>query len=381
MRVGVDIRALLDRPLTGVGEYTQQLLGALLRDGEEDIYTLFSNSFRGSPELPASWPASRYHLRSTRIPNKLFNLALRLAHRPLLDRQLAPVDLFFAPNLHFLPVSKSLPFVVTVHDLSFLHYKKLLSFRRRLWHRLLELQLLRRADGVIAVSESTAADLQKTLGIPAEKIFVIHSGVTSIEVSSAMCDRVRNTYRLPEHFLLALSTLEPRKNFVTLLDAYAILRSGGARIDLVIAGAPGWSRSALERKLAQHPFRSSIHLLPYVSSEEKHCLYRLADLFLYLSVYEGFGFPPVEAAVQGTPVIAGHHSSLSEIMGKQALLVDVYNAKEVAKAAALLLQDPLLRKRFTIDRSLFLEKFSWQRAAALTRKVFFSVINNHAHRD
>lgn len=382
MRIGVDIRALLDRPLTGVGEYAFQLLDALLRDGHDETYVLFSNSFHETPELPNTWPRDRYTLRTFRIPNKLLNLSLVLTGHPALDRLLSPIDCFFAPNLHFLPLTKKIPFVLTVHDLSFHHYRSLFSFRRRLWHRLLMPErLFARADTLIAVSQATANDLTKTCGIPAEKIAMIHSGIHIVQTTEDAKARARTRYHLPPHFLLSLSTLEPRKNLLTALDAYAQLRANfGYQGGLVIAGAPGWSRGPFHHALASHPYRNDVHVLPYVSSEEKHALYALADVFLYLSVYEGFGFPPLEAALQGTPVVAGHHSSLSEVMDDAAVLVDVHNVADVAHAVAVLLHDAPLRERLASAAARVSARYSWQETAALTRAAFHTSLDRHAHR-
>lgn len=382
MRIGVDIRALLDRPLTGVGEYTYQLLDALLHDGREETYVLFSNSWQRDASVPASWPRDRFELRSFRIPNKLLNLFLVFAHRPALDRLLSPIDCFFAPNLHFIPLSSRIPFVLTVHDLSFLHYRSLFSLRRRLWHRLLRPgQLFGRADTLIAVSQATALDLQRTYQVPAGKIAMIHSGINAVRASEQAKDRVRARYHLPERFLLSLSTLEPRKNLLSVLDAYALLRKDfGYCGGLVIAGAPGWSRGSFHAALASHPFRSDISILSYVAPEEKHALYALADVFLYLSVYEGFGFPPLEAAVQGTPVVAGHHSSLSEVMDDAAVLVDVHNIADIAHAVAAVLKDPGLRERLGSAAKRVCSRYSWQEAAAQTRTAFRTCIETYAHR-
>ncbi|KKW31872.1 MAG: Glycosyl transferase group 1 [Candidatus Uhrbacteria bacterium GW2011_GWA2_52_8d] len=382
MRIGVDIRALLDRPLTGVGEYTFQLLDALLRDGHDDTYVLFSNSFHDRPVLPDAWPRDRFTLRTFRIPNKLLNLSLVLARRPRLDRMLAPIDCFFAPNLHFLPLTRETPFLLTVHDLSFHHYRSLFSLRRRLWHRLLMPErLFARADVLLAVSQATADDLHKTYHIPNEKIAMIHSGIHIVRTSEDAQARVRTQYRLPEHFLLSLSTLEPRKNLLAVLDAYEQLRARfGYRGGLVIAGAPGWSRGAFHRALATHPYRADIQVLPYVAPEEKYALFALADVFLYLSVYEGFGFPPLEAAMQGTPVLAGHHSSLSEVMDDAAILVDVHNIADIAHGVAAVLHDAPLRSRLAAAGARVSARYSWKKTAALTRAAFYASRGSHAHR-
>ncbi len=375
MRIGVDIRPLLDRPLSGVGEYTLRLLSALLQQDNDDTFVFFANAFHGDVVLPKEWPSDRYMVRRFSIPNKLFNGAVRLVRTPKLDRLLGGVDCFFAPNIHFLAVSPATPLVLTVHDLSFFHYPELLSAKRRLWHQLVSpRRLIEESSGVIAVSHATAHDLQRTFRVPGGHLFVVQSGIDPHTVTAEDLGRVRAAHHLPDRFVFSLSTLEPRKNLVTLLDAYTLLRRDfGYDGSLVIAGAQGWSMGQFARIVADHPYRRDIHMLDYITDDDKHALYRLADAFLYLSLFEGFGFPPLEALLQGTPVVAGHHSSITEIVGDAALLVDVHNVREVAAATAQLLEDRSLRKELARSQGDLVQRYSWDRAAAETRDVFTAV--------
>lgn len=380
MRVGVDIRSLLDQPLTGVGEYTLNLLDALAKLPHGGSLVLFANSFRSRPVLPPDLPSHRVTMRHHHWPNKLLNASIAVTGAPALERFTGHVDCFFAPNINFLALHPETPLVLTVHDLSFHYYPSLFSRKRRLWHRLIRPEkLIERAQAIIAVSRSTAEDLKRAYHVPSEKITVVHSGVRTLPVSEADQAAARVRYRLPETFVLALATLEPRKNFLTVLEAFGILRREGFRGHLVIVGAQGWSSGPLEHALARHPDRGAIHVLPYVTEQEKHCLYRQAGAFLYCSLYEGFGFPPLEAALHGTPVITGAHSSLSEVLGKAALLVDVYNARDIATATRLALEEEGIRRTLEAELPRLRDAFRWERAAAETFAVFQRVVDRHAH--
>lgn len=380
MRIGVDIRPLLDQPLTGVGEYTFHVLGALLREAShEDHFVLFASSRMHSFIAPQSWPTERFTLRQFHIPNKLLNVALFAAGKPRLERLVGTVDLLFVPNANFLPRSISVPVVTTAHDLSFLHYPQLFSLRRRMWHRVVRPEnLFKRSAAVIAVSEATRRDVIRSLRIPEQRVTAIPSGIAVHERSAEEQQQAKQRYHMPEQFLFALGTQEPRKNLVTLLEVFALLkREHGYAGDLVIAGGAGWSRKALDQTLARHSYRSAIHVLGFVRQAEKEALYQMADLFLSLSLYEGFGFPPLEAAVLGTPVITGHHSSLSEIMGDTAVLVDVHNVRDIARAATTMLGDPSFRANMQRQRGMLKSRYSWDRAAQQTLQLFHSVVQRN----
>lgn len=381
MKIGVDVRCLLDRPLSGVGEYAEKLLGALLDLPTDDRFVFFASG-RQALSLPREWPQPRYQVRRSNIPNRFLNATFGFLGKPKLEQFVGDLDVFFVPNMNFLPETR-MPIALTIHDLSFLHFPEHFSPRRRLWHRLINPRsLTTRAAGLIAVSQATAEDLRQTLHVPADHVFTVLSGIERVTPQPETLTAVRSRFRLPNHFLFSLGTLEPRKNLVTLLDSFALLkREYGYTGDLVMAGPAGWSRRAFQQALLLHEYREHIHVLGYVAEEEKHCLYRLAELFLYLSIYEGFGFPPLEALAQGTPVVAGHHSSLAETIGEAGLLVDIHDVREVARASAEVLQNPELRKMYSAQGQMVTTRFTWKRAAEQTRNVFATLIRRYAHRD
>lgn len=371
MRIGVDIRPLADRPPSGVGEYTLELLSALLERDDGHTYVLFTCSFRQPPTLPGRWAKEKFRLVSIRVPSKIMNAGFRFLGLPNIEHLTGPLDLFFAPNINFLPTPMRVPFVLTVHDCSFVHFRHLLSWNRRLWHGLVRPeQLMRAAASVLAVSHATADDIRVTYRLPAEKIHTIHSGVRVRKTTDE--GRVAaDALEIPQRFLLSVATLEPRKNLLAVLAAYRILRERnwyhGA---LVLAGMPGWSSGPFHRMLGVHPFRSSIRVLGYVPQDVKDVLLERADCLLFPSVFEGFGFPPLEALMRGTPVVAGHHSSLTELVGDTALLCDVQNVRDIAVAVRAVLDDQGLRERVRRRAHELSRLYSWEHAADATVRVF-----------
>lgn len=329
MRIGIDIRSLLEPQPAGISYYTKNIINTLLEIDKKNQYLLFTNSFR-----------------DTGVPNKLLNFSLRFFHWPKIDELLGGCDVFLCPHLSFLALSKKCRKIVVVHDLSFELYPEFYSLQRRLWHRAIDPRhFIGQADKIIAVSQNTKNDLMEIYKIPEEKIKVIYPGVTQQSAPPAGGQQ--------SNYVLTLSTLEPRKNIETLILAFQ--KAKIADLKLVIAGAAGWKTKNIYRLAANDP---NIVFKGYVSEEEKARLYQGARCFAYLSFYEGFGFPTLEALSYGLPVIASLNSSLPEILGEEALYVDPYNVAEVAEA----LREVIINK-VNPYRGEQIKKFSWQKSA------------------
>ena len=307
-----------------------------------------------------------------RYPNRLFNASQLLAGRPRWDR-LVPADVVFVPNVRLAPVSPAVPLVVTAHDLSFEHFPEFYSTRRRLWHRVMRPRhLMRNADHVIAVSEATKQDVVTHYGIAEQQVSVIHSGLTPPSaIAASQQAATLDRFGLYRRFALFIGTFEPRKNIVSIIEAFSAI-ADQVEHDLVLAGSPGWLTGPIKQALAASPARDRIHYRGLVSDEDKWALYALADLFVYPSFYEGFGFPPLEALVSGTPVITSHNSSLPEIVGKWATLIDPYNVGELALVMKELLHHP--SPITTKIKDEFKKTYSWQRTAKQTLAVLESVV-------
>lgn len=372
MRIGIDIRSLAAGRRTGVEEYTIGLLQELFRIGTEHTYVLFFNAW-GSKEPDLSWTEGypNVSVKRFRIPNKLLNLSLWYFKRPRLDRLLGGVEVFFMPNLNFAAVSRDAKLIVTAHDLSFEFFPEMFSWKQRLWHFAVNFRsLLRRADMIVAVSESTRDDLITRYALPVANIHVIHSGVDErfqpMDRNDLSLLSVKAKYGLPYKFILYLGTLEPRKNLIALLQAFEAFHREAVgeleKYELVLAGRPGWKYATFFQAIDQSPAREWIHQIGYVEDGDKPALYNLASVFVYPSFYEGFGIPPLEALASGVPVIASHSASLPEVIGGAGVLIDPYRPDEILQALRGILSDKqyqaLLRERALV-RS---RTFTWDRA-------------------
>lgn len=364
MRIAIDIRSLIDGRVSGVEEYTTNIIHALQRVGPHHEYHLFYNATRrvALPEFSGST------IHAFRYPNTLFNVAQWGWGWPRWDT-LLPADCFFVPSLRLVPLSARMPLVTTVHDLSFERFPYFFSWRRRLWHGMMRPRhLLHHSDHLIAVSGSTARDIASLYHISRQKITVIYSGVPHVPpvTSPTHIQQVRQRYHLPARFILYFGTLEPRKNIPSTIRAFSAIAH---RIPhhLVIAGARGWLTDAMDAAVANSLVSRRIHLTGFVDPADKMALYALADLFVYPSFYEGFGFPPLEALLAGTPVITSYTSSLPEIVGRWALLVNPADPGELAAVMLEALQHPL-EVTPTIQREIH-ERYSWDKAARATLAV------------
>jgi glycosyltransferase involved in cell wall biosynthesis len=235
-------------------------------------------------------------------------------------RMLGAFDLYHA-TAFVTPVWLRTPSVVTVYDLSFIHYPQVLSAARRLYLRLFTGLACRRARRVITISQSTAQDIARTLGIPAGKIDLAAPGYDpamfhplSVEAIAAF----RRQKGLPERFWLFIGTLEPRKNLLTLLEAYAAL-SPEERLPLIIGGGKGWDYDPIFETVAR--YRLNVQFPGFIASDELPFWYNCAEAFVFPSVFEGFGLPVLEAMACGTPVIVSDASSLPEVAGTAGLCV------------------------------------------------------------
>jgi len=374
MTIGFDIRSLLDKYYSGVSEYTLNLLTELLKQDDKNNYALYYNCGRDlSGRLP-KLSSKQVTTVATRYPNKLFNYFLqKIVRWPKLDQVLklnAKTDVFLAPHINFLSLSSAPKKVLTIHDLSFLRYSEFFSWRKNFWHRLINVpKLVKQFDAIVAVSEHTKMDIVELLGFSAEKIKVIYAGLNP-ELRPVLdikeLDLVRQKYNLPNKFILYLGNIEPRKNISGLITAFNLLKNktGDRDLKLVVAGATGWKIKETFGAWQLSPYSDDIVFLGYVDKPDKAAIYSLARVFAYPSFYEGFGFPPLEAMACGTPVVASCASSLPEVLGSAALLVDPDNAAEIATALEEAITNEPLRQQLALAGLKQAAQFNWSKTAS-----------------
>lgn len=363
-RIAVDLRALVPEA-TGIGVYTRELLLALASGADQPF---------GYLGLAHQEPRGAAALAAAGIPIEVEPAPLGVLWQQLrLPKRLArgDVDLFWSP-LMTLPLQGTVPSVVTIHDLTALLLPETHSWKVR-WSLLPFLEKsLERARRIVAVSEATAHDLRFHFPGCADKVRVVYEGVdpafrpgTFEEVAA-----IRNELSAPQGYLLYVGTLEPRKNLGAVLDAWQLLRREDPETPpLILAGGYGWRSQGLMRRIEKlRP--QGVRALGRVDARQLIRLFQGARLFVYPSLYEGFGLPPLEAMACGVPTVVSNVSSLPEVVGDAGIAVDPLDPGEIAGALQTLLQEPERAARLAERGRERARGFTWQAAARRMEEIF-----------
>lgn len=352
----------------GVGRYIYYLLRAFAERDDETRYTVFCHD-TPPPGDPARGPRTRFVTSRLNTIDPRRRILYEQAALPwLLPRR---VDLLHAP-VNVVPLLSRVPSVVTIHDLTVMVLPdRFLPAKRRYLQAFTRLSV-RVARHVIADSEHTRADVIRLLDVPPERVSAVPLGVVDhfAPPHPDALGAFRARHGLPDHYLLYLGTLEPRKNLVTLLHAYAALRRRGLAWPLVLAGGKGWLYEEIFRCVGELHLADHVIFPGYVSYEEQPLWYGGATIFVYPSTYEGFGLPVLEAMACGAPVITSTSSSLPEAAGDAALLVECHDAQALAGAIEALASDAARRaelRRRGLERAAL---FPWSRTAAETLRAY-----------
>lgn len=374
MKVALDFTPAIQRH-AGIGRYAEELARALVaRDSGDEIRLFYTDPQRRLPAPPLD-TLPRKTLPCSNKPWRMRVLLSSYARVPM-DSLFGDVDVFHATD-HLLPHLRRTRSVFTLYDLSFLTYPETHLSLNRWFLRLMIPLFLSRAGAVISISRHTKADALSYYGLADSKIRVIPLGVDArfhpVADPQALA-AVRARYRLPERFILSVGTIEPRKNLLTLLRAYERLRgTTDLTHRLVLVGRLGWKAEQFLTALARSPLRNEVVLVGPVPEEDLPLVYAAADLFVYPSLYEGFGLPPLEAMACGTPVIASSAASLPEVVGDAGILVDPSSSEELAAAMHRVLSDESLRRALAKKGFERAKLFSWAETARRSRELYEEV--------
>lgn len=372
MRIGIDATALPPQPV-GAGNYIIQLIRALAA-GEFDNQLVIFAQQKGprlinlQPDSSIEWqivedssPGSRLIWEQTVLPSLAQKTKIDLLH-----------------SLHYTkPLRLTCASVVTFHDMTYYLYPQLHTRTRRLVFPTAMRFSAKQADALITVSESTREDAIRLLEIDPERIFTTQLGVdpSFIELNDNDEElKVISKYSLPEKFILYLGTIEPRKNLPVLIKSYKQLADDGTDYKLVLVGKYGWMYQEVLDLIADMDLQDMVCLTGYVSQEDLPVVYNLASLFVYPTIYEGFGLPALEAMACGVPVITTRVASLPEIVGDAGLLIPVNDTAALYKAMNQVLEDTALREKLIHDGLARSKLFSWERTAQLTQQVYKKVL-------
>lgn len=355
MKIAIDIRSAGGNK-AGKGQYTFHLTQSLLELDKDNQYILYSKEkIVGFDHFPNA------ELRQISGPGIFWH------RRVAKDIKAEVVDLFWSPSSYITPifVKKPTRVILTVHDLVAFLYANNHNKKATILERLFLKRAAKRADQIISVSENTKKDLINIFPYAKDKTTVIHCAANSlyqpVEVETLKAF-VEDT-KLPDKFFLAVSTIEPRKNYLNLIRALAQIHKKQPNIHLVIVGKEGWNYQEVYAEIMRYNLSKYIHTLGYLSENSIRNLYNLAQALVFPSFYEGFGMPPLEAMQSGCPVIASNSSSLPEVVGEAAISVDPSQVSELSTAMGKILSDPQLRKKLSSAGIEQAKKFSWKKSA------------------
>lgn len=353
MLIGIDASRAGAAHVTGTEAYSLHLIRALVELETGHKFRLYVNDAPDAGLFPES-----PNIEIRYIPFPRLWTHLRLAVELYRDR----VDALFVPS-HVLPAVFPGPAVVTVHDLGYLHFPQAHPGLDRLYLNLSTRWNARRASVVVADSQVTRQDLIRHYRTRPQKIEVVYPGFdTSLRpvTDPALVDGIRRRYNIDGDYFLYLGTLQPRKNLERLVDAASALNASGRRpAQLVLAGKQGW----LSDPILAHARKQNVILPGYIPENDKAALLSGAAAFVFPSLYEGFGFPVLEAMACGTPVICSSTSSLPEVAGDAALLVDPLDTAGLTGAMQRLLNDDSLRQDLIRRGFANVGRFSWEQCA------------------
>jgi glycosyltransferase involved in cell wall biosynthesis len=376
MHIGIDYTAAV-RQRAGIGRYTRNLVRALSDLDRRNRYTLFVAG-RDADDGLGPWPEN-FRTRTVLLSDRWLSILWQRLRVPLpVQLVTGRLDLFHSPDFVLPPLGRT-PAVLTVHDLSFLRVPHCFVPAFRSYLSRAVPRAVARAECILADSNSTRDDLAELLGVEAERITVLYPGVEArfrpVQEEDVR-EAVRIRYRLPERFVLGLSTLQPRKNFDGLVAAFARvaggqeMRTGTGDVHLVVSGQKGWMYEEALTAAQRSGVADRIHFVGFVEDADLPALYSLASAFAFPSWYEGFGVPVLEAMACGTPVVAADNSSLPEVVGDAGLLVDAADVGGLAHALGRLLADEVLCRRLMrlgLERA---QRFTWERAAEQLLHVY-----------
>jgi len=385
MRIGIDCRTILNPQAgekTGIAHYTYYLVKSLLKLNRLDEFVLFfdhraKNIVKEFLEPNTTIRFFTYSEYKKYLP--FFYSHILTASN--IDRE--KLDVYHSPA-NIVPLRYSGKFCVTIHDLAIYQRPDLFPSRQGFSIKYIVPRSIKSAQKIIAVSESTKNDVEKYFNIAPEKIKVIHEGVDYVKfnpdiASAETLSGVRQKYGIDRDYVLFVGTLEPRKNLIRLLEAYYKLLGNrpeyNKKYQLVLAGGKGWLYDEIFEEVENRGLKNSVVFTDYLPAEDLPALYSNAKVFIYPSIYEGFGLPVLEAMSCGVPVITSNVSSMPEIAGNAAVLVDPLDIDGIASSLEKLLDNEEMRKEYGLAGRRRAENFSWEKCAQETMKLYKEITN------
>jgi glycosyltransferase involved in cell wall biosynthesis len=372
VRIGIDARKLHD---FGIGTYIRNLLRELAKIDTTTEYVLLCN--------PSDVPVASSlgpNFRGVTVRSGNYSISEQLSI-PLVVRR-ERLDVFHAPH-YVLPALTPCPTVVTIHDCIHLMFPEYLSHRAAYAYARASLwTAAHKSDRIVTVSEQSKRDILKFFDVPANKIVVTPNAIDDrfgVDLDEEHVKQTRERYQLSQSYILYVGNIKPHKNLERLIEAFHYVRSQGrSELELLIIGDEISKLQSLRRAVHRHDLHRYVRFHGYVPDKTLAVLYKLASVFVFPSLYEGFGLPPLEAMASGTPVVTSNVSSLPEVVGDAAVLVDPYSAHAIADGILRVLHSAHLRadlRRRGLQRA---QEFSWNRSVRRVREIYEEVAGARA---
>ena len=282
-------------------------------------------------------------------------------------------DLYHSPN-YVLPFYIKTPSILTIHDLITLDYPEFCQMESVLYFKLLLSSSVKKAVKVIAVSNKVKEDILRHFNVPEEKIEVVYLGIDNNFQKVAdklILEQVREKYQLPRDYILFVGNIEPKKNLERLIEAFVLVRKRSClKHKLVITGKKGWKYKSVFKAISRLDIGHEILLTGYVPEQDLPAIYSMSSLFVFPSLYEGFGIPPLEAMACEVPVIVSDKGALPEVTGGNCFQADSYNIKDIAEKMEVLLTDERLIKNHVTKGKKWVKQFTWERTAEKTKRIY-----------
>jgi len=379
VKVAIDIRRMTE---FGIGTYIRNVVKTLARLDHESKYFLV-----GSPEKVAEFGALPGNFHAVRLEDREDTLKGSVEFRAIVRR--LECDVAHIPHLFWIPRGLPCPYIVTVHDLlEHMYGARDGSNLRRRMHLQLTRRALRKAARVLAVSQFTKCEIEKILAIPDARVEVVYNAIDErfLHGHASEADRqlIAQRYQVNYPFLLYAGAIRPHKNVVRIIEAFSALKTELQKenvipdLKLIIIGDDLSGHPDLRRTVVRSGVQNDVRFLGFVPIEVLRIFYDVAKLFVFPSLYEGFGLPPLEAMAHGTPVVTSNTSSLPEVAGNASLLVNPENVFEIQRAMQKALLDPVLRQRMKQRGYEQAKRFSWTSSVERILEIYREIAHNGA---
>ncbi len=369
MNIGIDAYEANNPSIVGIGNFAAEIIKYLSRIDRENKYTIFlpNAPYNNLPPTTHNW-----HYRQ--VPSLGLWTFIFLPLGILTNKE--KIDVFFSPT-HYIPRFVRLPRVVSIMDLSYLHYPYMFRpkdlFKLKNWTA----YSIENAQKIITISEFSKSEIIKYYQIPEDKIVVAYPGLAkqykNININPTAgkknnIENIKKKYNIINDYILFIGTLQPRKNIIRLLEAYKLASQGEAlqNFDLVIVGKKGWFYTEIFEKVRSLKLTNRVKFLDFVSSDDMPHIYSQARCFILPSLYEGFGIPVVEAMACGVPTIISNTSSLPEVGGDGSIYIEPENIDSIRNGILKALNLPASERKNIIDKGFAqIRKFSWEKSAKI----------------